>query len=85
MTTGRINQVAAMRAPTPIGGRRRAIDEITKLDRLACFHSFIHGQTDDNRIRAKRRREAAQTHAFSVRLSSTRCGVEMSKTVECLA
>jgi len=40
MTTGRINQVAAMRPPMPIVGHRRAIDEITKHDRLAWFHSF---------------------------------------------
>jgi hypothetical protein len=39
MTTGRINQVAAMRTPAPIVGHRRAIDEITKHDRLAWSHS----------------------------------------------
>jgi hypothetical protein len=83
MTTGRINQVAAMRAPMPIGGHRRAIDEITKLDRLACFHS----RPTETTRRASFGRTSArtvQTHVSSVRIPSTRCGVGICKTVECL-
>jgi hypothetical protein len=86
MTTGRINQVAAMRAPAPIVGHRRAIDEITKHDRLAWSHTDRQ-PTKGATIRASATRISAsetseRTHEFSVRLPSTRCGVGMCKTVE---
>jgi hypothetical protein len=101
MTTGRINQVAVMRASAPGPVRRaadrRAVDDDDVLhaarERPACF-AFVRDDTDNDRqattgrddgARTRRVRRATIGGQFSVRFSITRCGVEIFKTVEFLS
>jgi hypothetical protein len=62
MTTGRINQVAAMRAPVPNGGHRRAVDDGSTRSRRdrRVSHSTDGGQPC-NRVEPSRRRSRPQT------------------------
>jgi hypothetical protein len=90
MTTGRINQVAAMRAsvcPTGADADAQSTDP-----RPAARAGVFRIQFMDNRETTEdddRSKEPCSPttieRLFSVRLSSTRCGVEMIKTAESLA
>jgi len=87
MTTGRINQVAAVRADRPrVAGRRR--DNVTRRTSvLACF--FHRQRVRDNQLTGRPTAwlfgpGSMAAADFAARVPSPRCGVGIHKTIELL-